>query len=44
VTLVPDSNGMHYRAEKVTVVKPERSLFLKGQMERYGSLRFGIKS
>lgn len=44
VTLVPDSNGTHYRAEKVTVVKPARGLFLKGQMERYGSMKFGIES
>ena len=44
VTLVPDSNGVHYRAEKVTVVKPESGLFIKGQMERYGSMNFGIES
>ena len=44
VPLVPDSTGTHYRAEKVTVVKPESGLFLKGQMERYGSLKFGIES
>jgi uncharacterized membrane-anchored protein len=44
VTLVPDSNGTHYRAEKVTVVKPAHGLFLKGQMERYGSMKFGIES
>jgi uncharacterized membrane-anchored protein len=44
VTLVPDSNGVHHRAEKVTVVKPERGLFIKGQMERYGSMKFGIES
>ena len=44
VTLVPDSNGVHHRADKVTVVKPERGLFLKGQMERYGALKFGIES
>ena len=44
VTLVPDSNGVHYRAEKVSVVKPANGLFLKGQMERYGSLKFGIES
>ena len=44
VTLVPDSNGVHHRAEKVTVAKPERGLFIKGQMERYGSMKFGIES
>jgi len=44
VPLVPDSNGVHYRAEKITVVKPARGPFLKGQMERYGSLKFGIES
>ena len=44
VPLVPDSNGVHWRAEKATVVKPARGPFLKGQMERYGSLKFGIES
>jgi uncharacterized membrane-anchored protein len=44
VPLVPDSNGVHHRAQKVTVVKPERGPFLKGQMERYGSLKFGIEA
>jgi uncharacterized membrane-anchored protein len=44
VPLVPDSNGVHWRAAKVTVVKPATGLFLKGQMERYGSLKFGIEA
>lgn len=44
VPLVRDSDGVHYRAEKVTVVKPASGVFLKGQMERYGSLKFGIES
>ena len=44
VPLVQDSVPGHWRAEKVTVVKPARGLFLKGQMERYGSLKFGIES
>lgn len=44
VTLVPDSNGVHHRAEKVTLVKPESGLFIKGHMERYGSMKFGIES
>jgi uncharacterized membrane-anchored protein len=44
VPLVPDTNGVHYRAEKVTVVKPSRGPFLKGQMESYGSLKFGIEA
>jgi uncharacterized membrane-anchored protein len=44
VTLVPDSNGVHHRAEKITMVKPERGLFIKGQIERYGAMKFGIES
>jgi uncharacterized membrane-anchored protein len=44
VPLVPDSNGVHYRAEKVTVVKPKSGLFIKGHMERYGSMKFGVES
>jgi uncharacterized membrane-anchored protein len=44
VTLVPDSIPGHHRADKMTLIKPESGLFLKGQMERYGSLKFGIES
>ena len=44
VPLVPDSVPGHWRAAKATVIKPEQGLFLKGQMERYGSLKFGIES
>jgi uncharacterized membrane-anchored protein len=32
------------RAGKVTVVKPATGAFLKGHMERYGSLKFGIEA
>jgi uncharacterized membrane-anchored protein len=44
VPLVPDSIPGHWRAEKATVVKPASGPFLKGQMQRYGSLQFGIES
>jgi uncharacterized membrane-anchored protein len=44
VPLVEDSIPGHWRAEKVTVVKPESGPFLKGQMEGYGSLKFGIEA
>ena len=44
VPLVPDSIPGHWRAEKATVVKPATGPFLKGQMERYGSLKFGIEA
>jgi uncharacterized membrane-anchored protein len=44
VPLVPDSNRVHWRAEKVTVVKPAASLFLKGQMRSHGSVEFGIEA
>ena len=44
VPLVPDTNRTHWRADKATVVKPASGLFLKGQMERYGSLKFGIEA
>jgi uncharacterized membrane-anchored protein len=43
VPLVPDSDRVHWRAEKVTVVKPA-GLFLRGQMSRYGAMEFGIES
>ena len=44
VPLIPDSVPGHWRAEKATVLKPATGVFLKGQMERYGSLKFGIES
>jgi uncharacterized membrane-anchored protein len=44
VPLVPDSNGVHMRAGKATVVKPQTGLFLKGHMKRYGTMEFGIES
>ena len=44
VPLVPDSVPGHVRAGKVTVVKPATGPFLKGQMEGYGSLKFGIEA
>ena len=44
VTLVPDSDRVHWRADKYTLAKPDGGLFLKGQMGRYGSLQFGIES
>jgi uncharacterized membrane-anchored protein len=44
VPLVRDTNGVHYRAEKVTVMKPARGPFLKGQLQRYGSVKFGIEA
>jgi uncharacterized membrane-anchored protein len=44
VPLVPDSDRVHWRAEKVTVVKPESGMFLRGQMSRYGAMEFGIES
>jgi uncharacterized membrane-anchored protein len=44
VPLVPDTNRVHWRAEQATVVKPASGLFLKGQMERYGSIKYGIEA
>ena len=44
VPLVRDSVPGHWRAEKVTMVKPATRPFLKGQMGRYGSLQFGIEA
>ena len=44
VPLVLDSDRVHWRADKVTVVKPAAGPFLKGQMSRYGSLKFGIEA
>ena len=44
VTLVPDSDRVHWRAGKYTLAQPDGGLFLKGQMGRYGSLQFGIES
>jgi uncharacterized membrane-anchored protein len=44
VPLVPDTNKTHWRAGKVTVVKPEAGPFLKGHMGPYGSQKFGIEA
>jgi uncharacterized membrane-anchored protein len=44
VSLMPDSDGVHMRAGKATVLKPATGLYLKGQIMRYGSLTFGIES
>lgn len=44
VPLVPDTNGVHLRAGKITVAKPATGPFLKGHMEGYGSLKFGIEA
>jgi uncharacterized membrane-anchored protein len=44
VPLVPDPDGVHLRAGKATVMKPASGPFLRGQMQRYGSVQFGIES
>ena len=42
--LLPDADRVHWRAEKISVTKPETGLFLKGQVGPYGTLVFGIES
>jgi uncharacterized membrane-anchored protein len=42
--LVPDTNRVHWRAEKVTVVKPAAGPFLRGHVGPYSSLKFGIEA
>jgi uncharacterized membrane-anchored protein len=42
--LVRDSIPEHWRAAKVTVIKPASGPYLKGQIGRYGSLQFGIEA
>ena len=44
VTLVPDSDGVHMRAGQVSLLKPVKGPFLKGQMGRYGRMEFGIEA
>jgi uncharacterized membrane-anchored protein len=44
VPLVPDSVAGHFRAEKVTVERPAAGPFLRGQMQRHGSIQFGIEA
>jgi uncharacterized membrane-anchored protein len=44
VPLVRDTNGVHWRAEKTTLVKPATGPFLKGHMLRHGTVQFGIES
>ena len=42
--LVLESDGVHWRAERITLIKPQTGPFLKGRMASYGSLEFGIES
>lgn len=44
VPLVPDSDRVHYRAERPTAMKPASGLFLKGQLTGYGTMLFGIEA
>jgi uncharacterized membrane-anchored protein len=44
VALVPDSDRVHLRADKITVVKPAAGPFLRGQISSHGSLKFGIEA
>jgi uncharacterized membrane-anchored protein len=44
VTLAPDSDRVHWKAAKISINKPDGGLFLKGQLSRYGTMRFGIEA
>jgi uncharacterized membrane-anchored protein len=44
VPLAPDSDRVHWRMQKMTVVKPASGLFLKGHTAGYGAVQFGIES
>jgi uncharacterized membrane-anchored protein len=44
VPLVPDQDGVHWRADKATPERPRQGKFLRGQVGRGDQLEFGIES
>ncbi len=43
VSLVPEPDGEHWKADKFSFQRPSRGKFIRGQMTRYGRLTFGIE-
>ncbi len=44
VSLVPESDGKHWRAEKVSIRLPDGGTYIRGQIVGYGRLQFGIEA
>ena len=42
--LEPDANGPLWHATELTTYKPQKGLYLKGHMKKYGRLHFGIEA
>ena len=44
VSLVPEADGVHWRADKFTAKPPSEGTFLKGKVGRYSQIHYGIES
>lgn len=44
VTLVPDADGKHYRADQYSRQRPASGLYLAGQQTSWGRIEYGIES
>lgn len=44
VTLVPESDGKHWRAGKFSLTQPSGGKLLRGTLGRYGIIEYGIES
>ncbi len=44
VSLVPESDGKHWRAEKVSIRRPDGGKHIRGRITRWGQIEFGIEA
>jgi uncharacterized membrane-anchored protein len=44
VTLVPEPDGRHWRAERFSINRPATGKFLRGTLTQWGGIEFGIES
>jgi len=44
VSLVPESDGKHWRADKVSVRRPAEGKHIRGRITRWGQIEFGIEA
>jgi uncharacterized membrane-anchored protein len=44
VSLVPDPDGRHWRANGVSVVRPSDGRYIQGKIGKWGGLEFGIEA
>ena len=44
VSLVPDADGRHWRADQVSISRPQSGRYLRGRIAASGRLEFGIEA